>query len=150
MKETFQIRDICETDIEKICQLEKKIFSDPWGAAGVRESLGQNYTKLFGAWTGEELAGYAIVYFLADEGELVRIATAPSCRRRGVASGLIRELLRVCRERGMKRVLLDVRESNEAAIKLYKGTGFQVDGMRKDFYTKPSEAAILMSREVGK
>ena len=149
MGTAFHIRDIREADIEKIHRLEKKAFSDPWGIHGLKESLGQSYTKLFGAWEKEELLGYAIVYFMADEGELVRIAVDPCCRRRGVASHLLEELLRVCRENGVKRVLLDVRESNEAAIKLYERMGFKADGMRKNFYTKPDEDAVLMSLEVG-
>lgn len=145
----FHIRDIHEQDIEKIRRLEQKSFPDPWGYAGIRESLEQSYTKLFGAWAGEELLGYAIVYFAADEGELVRIAVDPPRRREGVASGLLMELMKVCRAKGVKRVLLDVRESNKAAIKLYESMGFEADGMRKNFYDKPPEAAVLMSREVG-
>lgn len=145
----FHIRDIHEQDIEKIRRLEQKSFPDPWGYAGIRESLEQSYTKLFGAWAGDELLGYVIVYFAADEGELVRIAVDPPRRREGVASGLLMELMKVCRAKGVKRVLLDVRESNKAAIKLYESMGFEADGMRKNFYDKPPEAAVLMSREVG-
>ena len=85
MGTAFHIRDIREADIEKIHRLEKKAFSDPWGIHGLKESLGQSYTKLFGAWEKEELLGYAIVYFMADEGELVRIAVTRNAvgKRRG-------------------------------------------------------------------
>lgn len=147
---SLSIRQIAEEDIEKICRLEEMSFPDPWSADGIRESLGQDYTRLFGVWHEEKLAGYAIAYFTIDEGELVRIAVEPSIRRAGVASLLLEELFRISRESGKKRVLLDVRESNEAAVRLYRKAGFETDGRRKNFYAKPEEAAILMSREVGK
>ena len=55
-----------------------------------------------------------------------------------------------CEEKGIVNLMLDVRESNEAAIAFYKGCGFVEDGIRKDFYTDPKEDAILMSRQLGK
>ncbi len=144
------VREIADGDVEKVRWLEEISFPDPWSAEGIRESMRQDYTRLFGAWHGEMLVGYAIIYFTIDEGELVRIAVEPSFRRAGVASLLLGEFFRISREAGKKRALLDVRESNEAAIKLYTKAGFETDGRRKNFYAKPEEAAVLMSRELGK
>lgn len=139
-----------ETDLEKVAELEKEIFPDPWGMIGLKESLYQNHTVLLGAWKDEKLVGYVIFYFAADEGEIVRIAVDPSVRRQGVASHLLLELEDVCEEKKIIKLLLDVRESNETAIQFYKSHGFTEDGIRKKFYTKPEEDAVLMSRELGK
>lgn len=144
------IKKITDADIEKIHELEKEIFSDPWGIVGISESLHQDHTELLGAWDGGRLLGYVIAYFSLYEGEIARIAVAEEVRRRGVAGSLLAELEQICQKRGAEAILLDVRRSNQGAIEFYKRQGFSVDGLRKKFYTRPEEDAILMSRKVGK
>lgn len=144
------VKKIEESDLEKVAYLEKEIFPDPWGMIGLKESLYQNHTVLLGAWIDEKLIGYVIFYFSCDEGEIARIAVEKSARRQGVASHLLLELENVCEEKKIVKMLLDVRESNETAIEFYKSHGFTEDGLRKNFYTNPTEDAVLMSRELGK
>ena len=146
----LSIKRIKEEDLEIIATFEKEIFPDPWGMIGLKESLYQNHTVLLGAWEEEKLVGYVIFYFAADEGEIVRIAVEPSMRRKGVASHLLLELENICEEKKIVKMLLDVRETNETAIEFYKSHGFTEDGIRKNFYTKPVEDAVLMSRGLGK
>lgn len=144
------IKKITDADVERVCELEKEIFPDPWGMIGVSESLRQDHTELLGAWHEDRLLGYVIAYFSIYEGEIARIAVAKDYRRKGIAGRLLAELEQICRKREAESILLDVRESNQSAIEFYKSHGFAVDGIRKNFYTKPAEDAILMSREVGK
>ena len=146
----LSIKRIKEEDLEIIAAFEKEIFPDPWGMIGLKESLYQNHTVLLGAWEEEKLVGYVIFYFAADEGEIARIAVEPSMRRKGVASHLLLELENICEEKKIVKMLLDVRETNETAIEFYKSHGFTEDGIRKNFYTKPEEDAVLMSRGLGK
>lgn len=146
----LSIKRIKEEDLEIIAAFEKEIFPDPWGMIGLKESLYQNHTVLLGAWEEEKLVGYVIFYFAADEGEIARIAVEPSMRRKGVASHLLLELENICEEKKIVKMLLDVRETNETAIEFYKSHGFTEDGIRKNFYTKPVEDAVLMSRGLGK
>lgn len=144
------IKEIGEADVERIHQLEKEGFSDPWSAAGIRESLGQTYTILLGAWMSDALVGYVICYCVADEAEIARIAVKTSCRQQGVATRLLEEMKKICLNRQMEAILLDVRKGNEAAVLFYKKSGFKEDGVRKDYYREPSEDAILMSFRFGK
>ena len=144
------IKYIEEKDIARIHHLEKEGFPDPWSMSGIRESLRQTYTILLGAWLSDMLVGYVICYCAADEAEIARIAVAPSCRRQNTASALLKEIKRICLERQIKTILLDVRKSNLAAIRLYQTSGFTEDGVRKDFYANPAEDAILMSFSFGK
>lgn len=146
----LEIKRLEEEDIERVCELEKEIFSDSWGMVGLMESLHQRYTLLLGAWLDGRLCGYVIVYFAADEGEIARIAVDKALRRQGVAGHLLLELESICEEKQIRKILLDVRESNVQAIQFYKSHGFVEDGIRKNYYTKPAEDAILMSRELGK
>ena len=60
----------------------------------------------------------------------------------------MKELAFICADNGVNKLLLDVRESNESAEAFYKKKGFVLDGVRKNYYTNPTENAILMSLEL--
>ena len=94
------------------------------------------------------LVGYLIVYYVLEDGEIARIAVESDFRRNGVASRLLKELAFICADNGVNKLLLDVRESNESAKAFYKKKGFVLDGVRKNYYTNPTENAILMSLEL--
>lgn len=145
----MKIQKICENDAAVVGILEQKIFPDPWTTAGIKETLAQRGTLILGAWKDEKLIGYVILYYVLDEGEIARIAVDESCRRQGVAGHLMVRLEDFCEEHGIAKLMLDVRESNAAAIAFYKDHGFAEDGIRKNYYTNPKEDAILMSRELG-
>lgn len=143
------IKKIEKEDVERIHQLEKEGFSDPWSITGIRESLEQTYTILLGAWISGVLVGYVICYCAANEVEIARIAVGSSYRRQGVATSLLGEIKSICFSRRMEEILLDVRKSNEAAVRFYKKFGFKEDGVRKNYYRGPLEDAILMSFRYG-
>ena len=143
-----EIKKISENDIEVIALLETEIFPDPWSAKSVRETHENKNTLILGAYQEDRLIGYVIFYWVLDEGEIVRIAVAPTCRRQGAAEQLMASLLDFCMGKGIEKILLDVRVSNEAAIAFYRKFGFAEDGIRKNFYDNPKEHALLMSIEV--
>ena len=134
-----------EEDIKHIAELEAKTFSDAWTETGVRETLGQKQAFITVAEDGGELIGYCIIYYVMDEAEIARIAICEDVRRTGIGNDLFQYTCEYCTEIGVERLLLDVRESNEGAIAFYKNYGFQIDGIRKDFYEMPKEDAVLMS-----
>ena len=80
---------------------------------------------------------------VCGEAEITNIAVAGSHRRRGIGGMLLEAIIGT----GAERVLLDVRASNMAARGLYEKYGFRVDGIRRGFYAKPREDAVLMSRD---
>ena len=69
-------------------------------------------------------------------------------RHEGVGSRLLEETERICLERNIARILLEVRESNVTARKFYTKQKFVADGIRKNFYENPMENAILMSKKI--
>ena len=79
-----------------------------------------------------------------DEGQITNIATHPDYRRRGYGKAIVEALIKYAKQNGLDSISLEVRESNAAAIELYTGLGFKVEGKRRDFYTKPTEAALVM------
>lgn len=144
------IRMAREQDIGEIARLEKEIFPDPWSPSALRETWGQKQARILGAWLHGQMAGYVIVYFAADESEIARIAVDERFRRQGVAGAMLDEMERVLGGKGIARLMLDVRKSNVAALGFYLSRGFKEDGIRKNFYTNPTEDAILMSHGLGR
>ena len=79
-----------------------------------------------------------------DEGQITNIATHPDFRRMGYGRAIVEALIKYAKNNHLDSISLEVRESNKAAIALYGDLGFKVEGRRKDFYTKPTEAALVM------
>ena len=92
------------------------------------------------------MLGYVGMMFVLDEGYIANVAVAPPARRRGVGRALIASLLARADQMQLAFVTLEVRPSNHAAIALYEGFGFEVVGRRKNYYDKPSEDALLMTK----
>ena len=139
-----------EQDIDRIAELEKKIFSDGWSRQAVSDTFGQKNAVIFGAYDGGVLVGYLIVYYVLDEGEIARIAVEESFRRQGAAGAMLAELAGFCKEKGITKLMLEVRQGNKTAIAFYKAHGFKEDGVRRGYYKEPSEDAVLMSRISGR
>lgn len=147
-EKVFQIRPVQESELAEVAELEREIFSDAWSKKALIETYSQSHTVIAGAWQDERLLGYVILYYVMDEGEIARIAVRSSARRQGVAGRILSYIEEFCKERDGERLLLDVRESNVPAIAFYRKCGFKKDGIRKNFYTNPTEDAILMSRRI--
>lgn len=141
-------RNMTEEDIEQVADLERRIFSDPWTSQGIYETFCQNQAFIVVAEQDEKVVGYGIIYCVLDEGEIVRIAVDETVRRQGVGRRILDYACECCKKENVKRLLLDVRESNASARSFYEQYGFLVDGMRKNFYEKPNENAVLMSKEL--
>ncbi len=88
-------------------------------------------------------AGFLIARIAGSECELENVVVAEASQRRGLASGLVQELVRVARDRNVASIFLEVRESNAAARALYEKCGFALDGRRRSYYTAPVEDAVL-------
>lgn len=100
-------------------------------------------------WTGrlapdEPAAGFLLAWSVADELHVINVATHPERRRRGVADALMTTLVETALDERRSRVLLEVRRSNRAAIKLYRAHGFSAIGVRRAYYQDNSEDAIEM------
>lgn len=145
----FSIRRLRREDVADVAELERKIFSDAWSERAILETLDQKQTMLLAAYEDKKMIGYVILYYVLEDGEIARIAVADGYRRQGVATLMLREMAILCRDIGVSKILLDVRESNVAAYAFYERRGFVRDGIRKNFYSNPVENAILMSLEIG-
>lgn len=146
----LRVDEIQEEELILIADMEQQVFTDAWSENSLRETWLQPQTMMLGVWADEVIAGYVILYYVLDEGEIARIAVSQQFRRQGAGSVLFRALVEKCLEKGISRILLDVRQSNQSAIAFYRSHGFTEDGVRKNFYDHPTENALLMSLDIGK
>ena len=138
------VRKMQPEDLLQVCEIEKDNFSLPWSEKSFLESMERNDTLFLVALNGEEVAGYLGCYCVAGEGEITNVAVKSSYRRQGIGGKLLETLYEEAKALQTYEFFLEVRESNEAAIGLYSRQGFVKEGVRKNFYEKPVENAVIM------
>lgn len=140
----IEIATMQQEYLEEVAALEAEIFSMPWSKNGFEASLASENGVFLVAKEEGCVVGYCGMTVSVDEGEITNVAVAPQARRRGVGDALLRELIRQGAARGVSRFILEVRVSNEGAIRLYERHHFVSVGIRKGFYEKPKEDALIM------
>jgi ribosomal-protein-alanine N-acetyltransferase len=131
-------------DLDTVMLIERRSFTAPWEESNFRGLMRRPSASLLVAEIGEEVVGYSVTWFAADEGELGDIAVLPERRGEGIGRRLLRESIEVASARGTRSLFLEVREANEVARRMYATDGFTVVGVRKQYYTEPVEDAIVM------
>ena len=117
---------------------------EAWTSDGIRETMARNgyyYAALF----GDTFVGSAGFTAVLDEGYITNIAVHPDFRRQGAATELTEAVIEKAKELKLSFLSLEVRASNEAAISLYEKFGFLNVGRRKNFYSEPTEDAVIMT-----
>ena len=143
----FEIADVRLEHIDEIELLEKQCFSVPWSRQALISQLPDDMHFFIAAFNDSgRVLGYVGMMYVLDEGYISNVAVSPECRRLGIADKLIESLIKRANERNLSFVTLEVRESNLPAIELYRKNGFSDVGMRKNYYNKPTENAILMTK----
>ena len=130
-----------------VADLEKLCFTTPWNEAMLEEEL-YNDTASFIVAQGEngEVLGYAGLHVILDEGYIDNVAVRPEYRRQGIADQLLDMFCRFG-EAHLRFLTLEVRPSNTSAVALYEKHGFREAGRRKNYYTDPTEDALLLTKE---
>ena len=143
------VRPAAEGDLAAIHAIECASFGDPWSLEGFRDLLEHPRAKLeVAVGAGDDVLGYAVAWYVADESEIANIAVAPRARRKGVGALLLDRILHAAAAFGAKTVFLEVRESNDEARKLYEAREFEIAGRRVQYYRKPDEDALIMRRKL--
>lgn len=142
----IMIRKMQPGDLAQVCEIEKDNFSVPWSEKSFSESMERNDTIFLAALAGDEVAGYLGCYCIAGIGEITNVAVKTSYRRKGIGGMLLEKLYEEGINLDTQEFFLEVRESNEAAIGLYTRQGFVKEGIRKNFYEKPVENAVIMMK----
>ena len=151
MSEKMPVRIVPMTadHLDAVAALERICFSDPWSRNLLAAELDNDLSAFLVALDGEgEVAGYAGLQVVLDEGTVTNIAVRPDCRRRGVAGQLLQVFLNFARGNRLAFLTLEVRASNYAAIALYGSRGFRGVGRRKNYYEHPREDAVIMTLDL--
>lgn len=137
-----------EEDIPQVSKMEEKYFSQPWGEESIKHYLDNGLMLFIIAKDGDKVCGYVAVMCVLDEGNLVSIAVDEHYRRMKIATEMLDIVYEELRNSEVTSINLEVRQSNEPAIRLYEKEGFQQSGRRKAFYEKPKEDAILLLKQL--
>ena len=151
MSENMRVRIVPMTadHLDAVAALERICFSDPWSRQLLADELDNDLSAFLVALDGEgEVAGYAGLQVVLDEGTVTNIAVRPDCRRRGVAGQLLEVFLNFARGNRLAFLTLEVRASNYDAIALYGSRGFRSAGRRKNYYEHPREDAVIMTLDL--
>ena len=142
----LEIRKMLKQDLEQVVKLEKEIFSSPWSRQSFEESFMRTDTLYLVGINKGSVVAYSGMFFVFDEASITNIAVDLKYRGQGIGKQILCTLLAQAACHGILNITLEVRTSNEAAIHLYESLGFKKEGVRKAFYTKPVEDALIMWR----
>ena len=141
------IRDWTEKDLPAIAMLERACFSEPWTMEMLKNEFSRK--EFCGALLEEDgkIVGFVCGMTLFEDAELMKVAVAESCRKRGLGGALVDEFYSRAVSRGAERIFLEVRVSNAAALGLYQSRGYEKTRLRKRYYAD-GEDALEMKKEV--
>ena len=137
-------------DLDAVAAVEAASFTNPWTREMLERELRDSGAARVYALRGPggSIAAFCTCWFVLDELHINTIAVDPPLRRSGLARRLMNELMRLAAAEGIRRILLEVRRSNEPAQRLYERLGFAVAGIRRGYYTHPVEDALVLTRQL--
>ena len=136
-------------DLNAIEVIERESYPTPWSRSMFAGELAKPSSISLGAFDPEsdELLGYLIISRYVDAWHVMNLAVAPKYRRRRIAAGLLDRLFELTANEGRRGYTLEVRVSNDIAIRLYEQAGFKARGIRRGYYTDNREDALIMWRD---
>lgn len=140
------IKEMIEENIPQIAEIEKASFSKPWSEKSITESFLSQSNIFFVAEINGKIVGYIGMTLSIDEGYILNVAVLPQYRKQGVGRKLVESLISFGENNKLVFITLEVRESNIPAISLYTQYGFSQVGKRKNYYSNPSEDALLLTK----
>ena len=136
-------------EIDAILAIEQASFTNPWTREMYVAELKNEGVSFFylARDKGRQIVGFCSFWRVLDELHINNLAVVPGFRRQGVATALLRRVMDEAARFGIRRTMLEVRQSNTPARQLYERFGFVVAGTRSNYYTNPIEDALVLWRE---
>jgi ribosomal-protein-alanine N-acetyltransferase len=143
---SLRVRRATIADVMPIMEIERASFSSPWPVSAIEEEIERrSWSRVALAVEGDQVLGFIVYWVVDKELHLLNLATRPGRRRKGIATRMIEHMIDEGRRRTLWQVVLEVRESNRAALKLYERIGFDRVGRRPRYYADNGEDAIVMT-----
>lgn len=142
-----ELRLLVTEDLAALSELESSCFNSPWSNNQLSAYLAAERHFSVGLWQDNQLNGFALLSTVLDEAELLQIAVRPGFRGAGLAGDMLTFTHEQLQRRGIVRNMLEVRQSNVAALNLYRRFGYHQDAIRKGYYPTETgrEDAVLLS-----
>ncbi|WP_078551292.1 ribosomal protein S18-alanine N-acetyltransferase [Bacillus alkalicellulosilyticus] len=145
MSEQPTVRFMTVEDIDSVLNVEHNVFTVPWSKTAFMNELTSNqFAHYVVMEVSGEIIGYCGVWLVLDEAHITNIAIHSSQQGKKYGQALLEYIMQLAKMYGSKKMTLEVRVSNEIAQSLYKKLGFQVGGIRKNYYTDNLEDALVM------
>jgi len=144
-KKVISIHKAISEDIPRVFEIETEVTPNPWKERYFVDEIGNPLSFFYVARDDEsgDVGGYIVFWLIEDVIELHNIAVSKNFQRRGIANALMDTMVKIASECEIREIFLEVRASNAPAIALYEKFGFTPAGVRKNYYTKPREDALL-------
>ena len=141
----IKIDMMTKEDVKEVAMVDRECFLVPWSEKAFYDESENELAIYFVAKDEDKVIGYAGFWNVSGEGDITNVAVSKAYRKCGVASGLIKEIIKKAGELSLELLTLEVRRSNIAAQNLYKKFGFYVIGERKRYYSDNREDALIMT-----
>ncbi|MFY9233446.1 MAG: ribosomal protein S18-alanine N-acetyltransferase [Fimbriimonadaceae bacterium] len=141
---SIRFEPLAEHHLPAIVEIEKATNTAPWSERSFRHEISNPHAVFIAGVSEGKVVGYGGIWLVVDEAHVTTIAIEESLRRQGAGRKLMVELLRAAQEKGLSCSTLEVRASNEAAIKLYETLGYVQTARRRSYYPDNREDAIVM------
>ncbi len=130
---------------DTICGIDAQCFKTPWKWESMVFEISHPLSVSSVAWRDGRVVGFAVGRVIADEAEVMKIATLEKYRRQGIAREMMTEILNKMREKGAVTCYLEVAGRNSSAIKLYKSFGFEEVYVRRLYYGDDDGIAMRLT-----
>jgi ribosomal-protein-alanine N-acetyltransferase len=148
----IEIRRMTLEDVAAVAAIDRSEDPDPWTEnifrGELKLSVAQTLLAIDRRDQVDSIAGFITFWIVADELQLHKIVVSQPYRRRGIAGKLFQAMTDQALDLGLSRATLEVRRSNEAAIRFYEASGYRVTAVRKGYYDDAGEDALMMSAEL--
>lgn len=138
------IKPLVEEYVDQVCVLEEEAFSMPWHRESFIEMIANKDAKYLTALLNGEVVACCGLRNIVGEGEITNVVVKSEVRGQGIGRQILLHLLEEGKKMGVEAFTLEVRKGNAKAIGLYESLGFVTEGVRKNFYEKPTEDALIM------
>lgn len=140
----IEIKEMQFDDLEGVMEIENANFSKPWTETGFFTFLIRDDTLFLVAAEEDRILGYCGIVMAQEEGDITNVSVAKNVQNMGIGQRLMEELLIRTKEKGIQKIFLEVRESNQQAIHVYEKIGFKQISIRKNYYESPVENGLVM------
>jgi len=150
------LRRALTADVPRLAALEAACFTHPWTEEQVREEIARVPPDEVLVLEGPRAQGgsraairaYGSFRLVVDELHVMNVAVDQAWRRRGLARWLLTFAIERAARAGARRALLELRAGNREALSLYESLGFALLGVRRGYYSEPTEDALVLAREL--